>query len=173
MGTGSFPGVKYGRGVLLITHSLLMLRWWKSRPIPLPTLWATTGPVTGTLDLYLWHEIRSLCHLAGGEHCFSLIFSVNNHSVTPYHLHHAAVQISTIDYSVCQEYTNPWETRFYTETPSNIVRIIKSRRLRWAGHVTRIGDWRSWYRLLLGKPEGNRPLGRPRRRWEDKITMDL
>ena len=53
MGTGSFPGVKYGRGVLLTTHHLLVPWSRKSRAIPLPTLWATTGPVTGTLYLYL------------------------------------------------------------------------------------------------------------------------
>ena len=49
MGTGSFPGVKYSRGLLLTTHALLVPWSWKSRAIPLPTLWATTGPVTGTL----------------------------------------------------------------------------------------------------------------------------
>ena len=53
MGTVSFPGVKYGRGVLLTTHPLLAPRSWKSRATPLPTLWATIGPVTGTLYLYL------------------------------------------------------------------------------------------------------------------------
>ena len=53
MGTGSFPGIKYGRGVLLTTHPLLVPRSWKSRAITLPTLWATTGPVTGTLYLYI------------------------------------------------------------------------------------------------------------------------
>ena len=52
MGTGSFPGVKYGRGVLLTTHPLLVPWSWKGRAIPLPTLWATTAPVTGTLYLY-------------------------------------------------------------------------------------------------------------------------
>ena len=55
MGTGSFPGVKYGRGVLLTTHPLLVPRSWKSRAIPLRTLWATTGPVTGTVYLYLYY----------------------------------------------------------------------------------------------------------------------
>jgi len=54
MGTGSFSGVKYGRGVLLITHPLLVSWSWKSRAIPLPTLWATTGPVKGTVYLYLF-----------------------------------------------------------------------------------------------------------------------
>jgi hypothetical protein len=54
MGTGSFPGVKYGRAVLLTTHPLLVPPSWKSRAIPLSTLWATTGPVTGTLSPYLF-----------------------------------------------------------------------------------------------------------------------
>ena len=49
MYAGSFPGVKYGRGVLLTTHPLPVPRSWKGRAIPLPNLWATTGPVTGTL----------------------------------------------------------------------------------------------------------------------------
>ena len=48
---------------------------------------------------------------------------------------------------------------------SNIVRVIKSRRLRWAGHVARMGEERGVYRVLVGKPEGKRPLGIPRRRW--------
>ena len=55
----------------------------------------------------------------------------------------------------------------------NIVRVIKSRRMRWAGHVARMGEEREVYRFLLGKPEGKRPLGRPRRRWVDNIRMDL
>ena len=53
------------------------------------------------------------------------------------------------------------------------MRVIKSRRMRWAGHVARIGEGRCVYRVLVGKPEGKRPLGRPRRRWEDNINMDL
>jgi len=55
----------------------------------------------------------------------------------------------------------------------NIVRVIKSRRMRWAGHVARMGEKRGVYRVLVGKPEGKRPLGRPKRRWEDNIKMDL
>jgi len=55
----------------------------------------------------------------------------------------------------------------------NIFRVIKSRRMRWAGHVARIRERRGVYRVLVGKPEGKRPLGRPRRRWEDNIKMDL
>jgi hypothetical protein len=49
----------------------------------------------------------------------------------------------------------------------NIVRVVKSRRMRWAGHVTRMGEERGVHRVLVGKPVGKRPLGRPRRRWED------
>ncbi|KAJ4437682.1 hypothetical protein ANN_17827 [Periplaneta americana] len=55
----------------------------------------------------------------------------------------------------------------------DIIRNIKSRRLRWAGHVTRMTESRNAYRVLVGRPEGKRPLGRPRRRWEDNIKMDL
>jgi len=55
----------------------------------------------------------------------------------------------------------------------NIVRVIKSRRMRWAGHVARMGEERGVYRILVGKLEGRRPLGRPRRRWVDNIRMDL
>jgi len=55
----------------------------------------------------------------------------------------------------------------------NIVRVVKSRRLRWAGHVARMGEGRDVHRVLVGKPEGKRPLGRPRCRREDNITMDL
>ena len=53
------------------------------------------------------------------------------------------------------------------------MRVIKSRRMRWAGHVTRMGEERGTYKVLVGKPEGKRPLGRPRRRWVDNIRMDL
>jgi hypothetical protein len=51
--------------------------------------------------------------------------------------------------------------------------MIKSRRMRWAGHVVRMGEKRNAYRILVGKPEGKRTLGRPRRRWVDNIKMDL
>ena len=55
----------------------------------------------------------------------------------------------------------------------NIVRVEISRRMRWAGHVARMGEDRGVHRVLEGKPEGKRPLGRPRCRWEDNIKMDL
>jgi hypothetical protein len=55
----------------------------------------------------------------------------------------------------------------------NIIRMIKSRRMRWAGHVARMGETWNACRILVGKPEGKRPLGRPRRRWVDNIKIDL
>jgi hypothetical protein len=55
----------------------------------------------------------------------------------------------------------------------NIARVIKSRRMRWTGHVARMGEGRGVYKVLVGRSEGKRPLGRPRRRWEDNIKMDL
>ena len=55
----------------------------------------------------------------------------------------------------------------------NIVWVVKSRRMRWAGHVARMGQGRGVHRVLVGRPEGKRPLGRPRRRWGDNIKMDL
>jgi len=55
----------------------------------------------------------------------------------------------------------------------NIVRVIKSRRMRWAGHIQRMGEEMGVYRVLVGKPEGSRPLGRPRRRWVDNIRMHV
>ena len=58
-------------------------------------------------------------------------------------------------------------------TSPNILRVIKSRRMKWAGHVARMGEERRVYRVLVGKPEGKRLLGRPRRRWVDNIRMDL
>jgi hypothetical protein len=76
------------------------------------------------------------------------------------------------------EVTEEWrklhneELRDLHSSPS-IIRIIKSRRMRWAGHVARMGEKRNAYRLLVGNPEGKRPLGRPRRRWVDNIRMDL
>jgi len=74
--------------------------------------------------------------------------------------------------------TGEWR-RLYNEelndlySSPNIVRVIKSRRMRWTGHVTRMGKERGMYRVLVGKPEGRSPLGRPRPRWVDNIRMDL
>ena len=64
-----------------------------------------------------------------------------------------------------------WSRSQYVSS-HNIVRVIKSRRMRWAGHVARMGEGSGVYRVLVGKPEGKRPLGRPSHRWEDNIRMD-
>ncbi|KAJ4451496.1 hypothetical protein ANN_02959 [Periplaneta americana] len=76
------------------------------------------------------------------------------------------------------EVTGEWRKLHNAElhalyTSPDIIRNIKSRRLRWAGHVALMGGSRNAYRVLVGRPEGKRPLGRPRRRWEDNIKMDL
>jgi hypothetical protein len=55
----------------------------------------------------------------------------------------------------------------------DVIRRIKSRGMRWVGHVARMGEGRNVYRVLVGNQEGKRPLGRPRRRWEDGIKMDI
>jgi hypothetical protein len=77
-----------------------------------------------------------------------------------------------------EEATGEWR-RLHNEelndlySSSNIIRVIKSRRLRWAGHVARMGQKRGSYRVLVGRPEGRRQLERPRSRREDNIKMDL
>jgi hypothetical protein len=58
-------------------------------------------------------------------------------------------------------------------SPPNIIRQMKSRRMRWAGYVAHMGEERKMYKVLVGKPEGKRPLGRPRRIWEDGLKIDL
>jgi hypothetical protein len=76
-------------------------------------------------------------------------------------------------------HTHPANCKLHTEelhnlySSPNIIRMIKPRRMRWAGHVARMGEKRNAYRILVGKPEGRRPLGRPRRRWVDNIKIDL
>jgi hypothetical protein len=57
--------------------------------------------------------------------------------------------------------------------PQNIITVIKSRRMRLEGHVAQMGEMRNAYRILVAKPEGKRPLGRPRHRWEDRISIDF
>jgi hypothetical protein len=74
------------------------------------------------------------------------------------------------------EVTREWEnyiTRSFMICTFRIIRLIKSRMMRWAGHVSRMGAKRNAYKLLVGKPEGRRPLGRPGRRWVNNIKMDL
>ena len=77
------------------------------------------------------------------------------------------------------EVTGEWKKKLHNEelndlySSSSIVRVTKSRRIRWAGHVARMWEWIDVYRVLVGKPDGKRPLGRPKHRWEGNIKMDL
>jgi hypothetical protein len=71
------------------------------------------------------------------------------------------------------EETGGWRKLHKLYSSPSIIRMIKSRRMRWAGHVARMGYKRNAYRILVGNPEGKRPLGRPRRRLVDNIKMDL
>jgi hypothetical protein len=76
------------------------------------------------------------------------------------------------------EVTGGWR-KLHNEKPHglysspSIVSVFKARRMRWAGHVARMGEVRGAHNILVGRPEGRRPLGRPRHRWEDNIKMDL
>jgi hypothetical protein len=74
------------------------------------------------------------------------------------------------------EVTGEWR-KLHNEELHNlspdIIRQVKSKQMRWVGHVARMGEERKVYKVLVGKPEGKRPLGRPRRSWEDGIRMDL
>jgi hypothetical protein len=77
-----------------------------------------------------------------------------------------------------EEVTGDWRKLHNEElhnlySSPNIIRMIKSRRMRWAGHVARMGETRSAYRILVGKPEGKRPLGRPRCMWVDVLKLIL
>ena len=78
---------------------------------------------------------------------------------------------------ICQFQANGWNSQNRKLCQLNItaliVRVIKSRRLRWAGHVAHMEEGRGVHKVLVGKPDGKRPLGRPRRRWDDNIKMDL
>jgi hypothetical protein len=76
------------------------------------------------------------------------------------------------------EVTGDWwkllnEGLYNVYSSPNVIRMIKSRRMRWAGHAARMGSTRNAYRMLVGKREGKRPLGRPRHKWVDNIKMDL
>jgi hypothetical protein len=94
--------------------------------------------------------------------------------------HNIAYQlIGTSEYAKCINFEGGTvfglqdNSRNILHSSPSIIRIIKSGRMRWAGHVARMGEKRNAYRILVGKPEGKRPLGRPRRRWVDNIKMDL
>jgi hypothetical protein len=75
--------------------------------------------------------------------------------------------------SLKHDYLNSKDKYVCVVSSPDIIRQGKSRRMRWAGHVARMGEERNVYKVLVGKPEGRRPLGRPWRRWEDGVRMDF
>jgi hypothetical protein len=90
------------------------------------------------------------------------------------------IQIGVFENGVLRRRSEPGEIKcLHTEElhnvycPPNIIWMIKSRRMRWVQHVARIGGMRNAYKIVVGKPEGKRPLGRPMRRLDDNIKMDL
>jgi hypothetical protein len=67
----------------------------------------------------------------------------------------------------------PQRSSISTYSSPNIISLIKSRRMRWVGHVARLGEERKLYRVLVGRPKGKRPHGKQRRRWKDEIRMEI
>ena len=109
--------------------------------------------------------------------CSSTLSILHNFSIQ-IQLHSFSNTINIFKKRICENVTGEWR-KLHNEELSDLyslpnnVRVVKSRRMRWAGHVARMGEGRGVPRVLVGKPEGKRPLERPRRRWEDNIKMDL
>ena len=167
MGTESFPGVKYGRGVPLTTHLLLVLQSWKSRAIPLPILWATTEPVARRLYLFLplvymnikIYETIILVVIFYGCETWSLTWREER-------------RLRVFENRVLRrifgpkrdEVTREWRKLHNEElndlySSPNMLRVMKSRRMRWAGHVSRMGKGRGVYRVLVGETWGKETTG--------------
>jgi hypothetical protein len=104
----------------------------------------------------------------------SLKFSPHIYSVCVFELIRFVTRLTIAEMQIISgKWRRLHKKELYDLYSSCIIRVIKSRRLRWAGHVARMGERRGAYRVLVGKPEGRRPLGRPRHRWEDNIKLDL
>jgi hypothetical protein len=103
---------------------------------------------------------------------FLVDFTMVTNSHLPVEIHCDIFNYIISEYIFCWRRLHNEELHGLYSSPS-IVRVIKARRMRWAGHVARMGEVRGAYNILVGRPEGMRPLGRPRRRWEDNIKMDL
>jgi hypothetical protein len=107
------------------------------------------------------------------ETCYAL-FKIRNNKI----LIHCYILLRRVFGPKRDEVTGEWKKLHNEELNDlyslpNIVRVVKSRRMRWAGHVARMGEDRDVHRVLVRMSEKKRPLGRPRRRWEDNIKMDL
>jgi hypothetical protein len=103
------------------------------------------------------------------RHIFLLVFT----KLRPKECSLTTVCFITRNFDIREESSNDDEELHNLYSSSDIIRQVKSRRMRWAGHVARMGEERKVYKVLVGNPEGKRPLGRPRRRWEDGVRMDL
>jgi hypothetical protein len=79
----------------------------------------------------------------------------------------------TVSWATAIQFTSSKHISIRCFNSPNIIRVIKSKGMRWAEHVACMGERRGVYRVLVGRPQGKRPLGRPRRKWEDNIKMDL
>jgi hypothetical protein len=124
-------------------------------------------------------EIRS--RLNSGNACYYSVQNILSSHLIPKNLKikiNKTVILPVVLYG-CETWSlTLWEEHRLNElhdlySSPNIVRVIKSRRITWAGHVARMGDGRGGYGVFVGRPEGKRPLGRPRRRWEDNIKIAL
>ncbi|KAJ4443146.1 hypothetical protein ANN_04796 [Periplaneta americana] len=153
-------------GCMSVCDKLSVKNIFKIHPTHLTLLWCRTdfGKLTGIELLFSGVMLRSYCTLTLREEHRLRVFENK--------------VLRKIFVAKRDEVTEDWRKLHNTElhalySSPDIIRNIKSRRLRWAGHVARMGESRNAYRVLVGRPEGKRPLGRPRRRWEDNIKMDL
>jgi hypothetical protein len=126
---------------------------------------------------YISNVFRSFVDLYQGDHTSFITIVFIMYDLTELRVFENKV-LRRIFVPIMDGVTGEWR-RLHNEelddlySSPNIIRVIKSRRMRWAGHVARMGDGRGAYRVLVRRPEGRRPLGRPRRRWEDNIKIDL
>jgi hypothetical protein len=127
------------------------------------------------------HEADSLVHVRTSWPLIGIVVPISFYNIVKHNVHKLRVfenRLLRIYGPKRDGVTGEWRKLYDKELHNlyslpSIIRIIKSRRMRWAGHVTRMVEKRNMYRLLVGKPEGKRPLGRPRHRWIDNVKIDL
>ena len=113
--------------------------------------------------------VRNICHVNGVS--FNII--CEDVSLQNYHISSEECRLRVFENRILRRIFGPNEKLHSLYRSPNIVRVIKSRRLRWSGHVARMEEGTSAFKILTGKPTGNRRLGRTRHRWEDNIRLDL
>ncbi|KAJ4449920.1 hypothetical protein ANN_01327 [Periplaneta americana] len=185
LSTGSFPGVKGGQSVVPTTppHSSAevmesmglylhapQMPSWHVTGIPLPLPYAL---VSKNLKVTIYKTVILPVVLYGCE-TWTLTLREERERLRVFE----NKVLRKLFGAKRDEVTGEWRKLHNTELHAlyfspDVIRNIKSRRLRWAGHVTCMGESRNAYRVLFGRPEGKRPLGKPKRMWEDNIKMDL